>query len=172
MPELIPVLSRDTIDRITADVAHRIAHDYRDRQPVMIGVLKGAFMFTADLVRQMRIPVTIDFVRASSYGAGITSSGKVRIDEGFPIDIRGKDVIIVEDIVDTGLTLSRIVDHFRSMDPASLRICALLDKHERRQVELSVDYPGHRIEEGFLVGYGLDYNEAYRELPEIYHLKF
>ncbi len=172
MPELIPMLNREAIGRITADVAQRIALDYRDRHPVLIGVLKGAFVFTADLIRQMRIPVTVDFIRASSYGAGTTSSGKIRMDGGGAIDIRGKDVIIVEDIVDTGLTLSRIVDHFRSMDPASLRVCALIDKHERRQRDVTVDYPGHRIDKGFLVGYGLDCDEAYRELPEIYHLKF
>ena len=172
MPELIPVLKREEIEASTAAVARQISSDYKGRPLVVVGVLKGAFIFLADLVRRITIPVQVDFVKATSYGAGATSCGKIKLTKEIDIDIAGKDVLVVEDIVDSGLTLTYLVDYLKQFKPETVRVCTLLDKHERRQSKVKVDYACHTIEKGFLVGYGLDYNEAYRELPAIYHLKF
>ena len=172
MPELIPVLKREEIEELTASVARQISSDYRGRPLVIVGVLKGAFIFLADLVRRITIPVQVDFVKAASYGSGATSSGKIELTKEIDIDIAGKDVLVVEDIVDSGLTLTYLVDYLKKLNPETVRVCTLLDKHERRQSKVKVDYACHTIDKGFLVGYGLDYNEAYRELPAIYHLKF
>lgn len=173
MSELIPVLTKDEIDRLVIEMARLISSDYKesDRDLVLIGVLKGAFIFLSDLVRHLTIPVKVDFIRASSYGAGTSSSGTIQIKKEIEIDIRDRDVLLIEDIVDTGLTLAYLIDHMKSSGARSVRVCTLLDKHERRETEVRVDYVCHRVEKGFLVGYGLDYAEAYRELPEIYHLK-
>lgn len=172
MPELIPVIEKDDIERIVSNLAESISRDYENRELVLIGVLKGAFIFLADLVRHLRIPVSVDFIRAASYGAGTSSSGDVRLTKEIETDITGKDVIVVEDIVDTGLTLSRLIDHLKRSAPRSVEICTMIDKYERREIEIHAKYAGHRTGRGFLVGYGLDHNEAYRELPGIYHLKF
>ncbi|MCP3954593.1 MAG: hypoxanthine phosphoribosyltransferase [Desulfobacterales bacterium] len=172
MPELIPVLKREEIEELTASVAQQISSDYKGHPLVIIGVLKGAFIFLADLVRQITIPVQVDFVKAASYGSGATSSGKIELTKEIDIDIAGKDVLVVEDIVDSGLTLAYLIDYLKKFKPESVRICTLLDKYERRQSKVKVDYACYTIEKGFLVGYGLDYDEAYRELPAIYHLKF
>ena len=171
MPELIPFLTKEEIASKIAVVAQQISEDYKGRDLVLIGALKGSFIFVSDLARQLTIPAKIDFIRASSYGASTTSSGKVVITQDKTLDIAGKHVLIVEDIVDTGLTLSHLVEYFKAFDAKSVKVCALLDKHERRDKEVTVDYSCHRLEEGFLVGYGLDYNEEYRNLPAIYHLK-
>ncbi len=171
MSELIPFLTKEEIDSKIAVVAKKISSDYKDRDLVLIGALKGSFIFMSDLARQLTIPAKVDFIRASSYGSGTTSSGKVVITKDITLDISGKDVLIVEDIVDTGLTVSHLVEYFKSFDANSVKVCALLDKHERRDKQVDVDYSCHRLEEGFLVGYGLDYNEDYRNLPAIYHLK-
>lgn len=172
MPELIPVLKREEIEASTALIARQISSDYKGRPLVLVGVLKGAFIFLADLVRRLTIPVQVDFVRAASYGAGATSSGKIELTKEIDIDIAGKDVLVVEDIVDSGSTLVYLMDYLNKFKPETLRVCTLLDKRERRQSAVKVDYACHTIEKGFLVGYGLDYDEAYRELPAIYHLKF
>lgn len=172
MPELIPVLKREDIEESTASVARQISAAYNGRKLVLVGVLKGAFIFLADLARRITIPVEIDFVRAASYGSGTTSTGKIELTKGIDIDIEGKDVLVVEDIVDSGLTLAYLVNYLKTFRPATVRVCTLLDKLERRQSNVKVDYACHTIEKGFLVGYGLDYDEAYRELPAIYHLKF
>ncbi|MCG2757103.1 MAG: hypoxanthine phosphoribosyltransferase, partial [Desulfobacteraceae bacterium] len=171
MAELIPVLNEDKIEKLVADVAKKISDDYKDSELVLIGVLKGAFVFMSDLMRRITIPVKIDFVGISSYGSNTVSSGKIRLTREIEIDIKNKDVLIVEDIVDTGLTLKYLIDYLKSFDPKSVKICALLDKHERRKTEINIDYPCHRIEKGFIVGYGIDYAEDYRNLPAIYHLK-
>lgn len=171
MAELIPVLNEDKIEKLVADVAQKISDDYKDSELVLIGVLKGAFVFMSDLMRRITIPVKIDFVGISSYGSNTVSSGKIRLTREIDIDIKNKDVLIVEDIVDTGLTLKYLIDYLKSFDPKSVKICALLDKHERRKTEINIDYPCHRIEKGFIVGYGIDYAEDYRNLPAIYNLK-
>ena len=171
MRELIPVLTADEIHLLVKKTAQRISVDYRDRELALVAVLKGSFIFLADLIRQMTIPVKIDFLQAGSYGAGMTSTGTVRLVKDIALDIRGKDVLLVEDIVDTGRTVNRILDHLRSFQPRSLKLCALIDKRERRETDVSIGYGGHVTEKGFLVGYGLDYAEDYRHLPGIYHLK-
>ena len=172
MPELIPVLEENDIRKKVADVGAKISLDYRDRDLVLIGVLKGAFIFLSDLVRHVDIPARVDFVQVSSYGSNTSSSGKIRLAKPVSIDIRGKDVLIVEDIVDTGLTLSYLIDYIKSLKAETVRVCTMIDKHERRDTHVRIDYACHVVKKGFLVGYGLDYDEKYRGLPGIYHLKF
>ncbi len=171
MTEFIPVLKKDSIDIIVNDLARRISSDYKNSELILIGVLKGSVIFLSDLMRSLTIPVKIDFVRVSSYGSGTSSSGKINLTKDIEIDIKNKDVLIIEDIVDTGLTLTYLVDHFKSFGPKSVKICSLLDKHERRKTDIKVDYIGHAVKDGFLIGYGIDYNEDFRYLPDIYHMK-
>ena len=171
MPELIPVLSKEDIEKSVAGIAKRISADYRHRKPILVGVLKGAFVFLSDLIRQLTIPVKIDFIRTASYGDETSSSGTVCLTKGLEIDINGEDVLVVEDIVDSGVTLRWILDYLNGLGPASVRICALVDKRERRQIDVHVDYACHVVQEGFLVGYGLDCAEDFRHLPAVYHLK-
>jgi len=171
MPELVPVLRKSEIEARVAALASAISADYAGRNLVLIGVLKGAFVFLADLVRRLTVPVAIDFVRLCSYGSGTCSSGHVQMTKSTDMDLAGKDVLVVEDIVDTGLTLDCLVAHCLSQNCRSVKVCALIDKQERRSTAVKVDYIGCTVTQGFLVGYGLDYNEHYRELPEIYHLK-
>jgi hypoxanthine phosphoribosyltransferase len=172
MPELIPVLDKDAIARYVAEVAKKISDDYQDGDLVIIGVLKGAFVFMADLIRQLTLDsFTIDFIRLASYGDNLAPSGPVRIVHDIEADLRGKDVLIVEDIFDTGLTLTRLCQHLRAREPRTIRICALIDKAERRQTDLQPDYVCYKVDQGYLVGYGLDYAEAYRNLPGIFNLK-
>ena len=172
MPEFISVIKKEEINKAVASMARNISSDYAGRDLTVIGVLNGAFIFMANLVRHLNIPVEIDFVRVASYGAGTESSGRIQLTKDVEIDVKGKDLLIVEDIIDTGLTLSYLIDHLKSFGPHSLKICTLIDKRERREVEIHVDYAGHVTNEGYLVGYGLDHAEKYRNLPEIYHLKF
>jgi hypoxanthine phosphoribosyltransferase len=171
MPELIPILNKNDIDHMVARVARRISSDYQDRELILIGILKGAFVFLSDLVRYLTIPVKVDFIGACSYGSDVSSSGIIRLTKEIEIDVTNKDVLLVEDIVDTGLTLSYIVDYLKTFDPKTVKICALLDKHERRSENIKIDYACHEVDKGFIVGYGLDYNENYRNLAGIYHLK-
>jgi hypoxanthine phosphoribosyltransferase len=171
MPQLIPVLSKEDIHKRVSVVARKISSDYRNHELVVLGVLKGAFIFLSDLVRHLTIPVKVDFIRLSSYGSGTVSSGKIKLTQKIEIDLKNKDVLVVEDIVDTGLTLAYLVDYLNSFSPKSVKICTLLDKYERRKADIKVDYACHVIREGFLVGYGLDYAENYRNLPGIYHLR-
>ncbi len=153
------------------EIADRISADYSGKEPVLIGVLKGAVFFFADLVMHLTIPCKIDFIGAASYGSGQSSSGEVKLVKDVGIPISGKPVILVEDIVDTGLTLNRIMKALRKKDPESIRVCALIDKKERREEAVHLDYRGFEVEEGFIVGYGLDYDEQYRYLPDIYVLR-
>ncbi len=161
------LISREEIQSRVRELAGQIARDYRDRDLVMVGILKGAFVFLADLARHVDLPLEMDFVAVSSYGKDTKSSGVVRIIKDLDIDIRGRDVIVVEDIVDTGLTLSYIADMLRQREPSSLEICALLNKPEARKVELEVKYCGFEIPMLFVVGYGLDHAERYRHLPYV-----
>jgi hypoxanthine phosphoribosyltransferase len=165
-----PLITRTQILARIRDLAQEISKDLAGKEPVFVGVLNGAVFFFGDLVREMSMPCRIDFVRAASYGTGKMSSGQVRLTKDVEIDIRGKDVILVEDIVDTGLTLKHIQEWLRERQPSSVRICALIDKRERRAEEIHIDYSGFQVEKGFLVGYGLDCNEQYRHLPDIYTL--
>jgi len=170
MPELIPVLSESEIAQSIESIARKISSDYQNQDLILIGVLKGAFVFLSDLVRKISIPVTVDFLRAASYGGSTSSSGRIQLLKDIELEIRGKPVLIVEDIVDTGFTLEFLIEHLKNHGAKDVRVCALIDKKERRKVPLTVDYACREIDEGFLVGYGLDHNEQYRGLPGIYHL--
>lgn len=157
-------------DRIR-ELAQQITNDYQGKNPVLISILKGAFVFMADLIRSITIPVEIDFLAISSYGSGASSSGVVKIRKDIDIDISGRDVIIIEDIVDSGLSLQYIKDYISKHNPSSIKVCVLLDKPEAHNVEVSFEYVGFNIGTEFVVGYGLDYNEKYRNLPYIGILK-
>lgn len=161
------LIPRDTIQKRVKEIANQISSDYKGREPILIGILNGVVFFFADLVREISVPTKIDFIRAASYGSKTTSNGKIRLTKNVEIPIQGESVIVVEDIVDTGLTLTHIVKDLEAKGVESLRICALIDKVERRDLTVHIDYCGFRIEEGFIVGYGLDYNEKYRHLPDI-----
>jgi hypoxanthine phosphoribosyltransferase len=161
------LIDRKTILARVKELAAKISSDYAGKEPVFIGILNGAVFFFSDLVMGMSIPCKIDFVRAASYGSGTSSSGTVKLSKDVEIPIAGKHLILVEDIVDTGLTLNRIVKMLKDRGPDSVKICALIDKLERREEQVVIDYCGFEIKEGFLVGYGLDYDEQYRYLPDI-----
>lgn len=167
-PTLTLLLSQEAVRGIVQRLAREIDRDYKGRPPLLVGVLKGAFVFMADLVRELQIPVNVEFVRLSSYGSSTQSSGKVRVVSGIRADLRGRDVLIVEDIVDTGRTTSYLQGYIKRRGPRSLKICALLDKPSRRVIPVSLDYVGVRIPDRFVVGYGLDMGEEYRELPGVY----
>jgi len=160
--------SREEIGDKVSKLAEAISEDYRDRDVVLIGVLKGAFIFMADLIRCLKIPCVVDFIRVASYGSGSVSSGQVVIRKDIETDIEGKDVLIVEDIIDTGITLRFLVEKLKERKPRSLKVCAFLDKRARRKVEFEADYVGFTMEDGFVVGYGLDFNEMSRFHPEVY----
>ena len=162
------LLSREQIDSIVKTLAERISRDYRDKELILVCILKGAFMFLSDLVRQLQIPLSIDFVRLASYGAEMKTSGRIEITKDVELPLEGRDVLIVEDIVDSGRTLLFLKDRLTLANPRSVKICALLDKKARREVEIEADYLGKEIDNVFVVGYGIDFNEAYRNLPEIY----
>ena len=153
------------------EMGERISRDYARERPLLIGVLRGAVVVLGDLMRQIDLPCEIDFMEVSSYGAGASSSGVVRILKDLEEDVTGKHVLIVEDIIDTGLTLSYLRRSLLARNPASLEICALLTKPSRRRVELDVRYLGFEVPDEFVVGYGLDYAGAYRNLPDICVLK-
>jgi len=170
MPELTMLLTKNEIDQLIGRMAQKISEDYKDKRLVLIGVLKGAFIFLGDLVRRLTIPVEIDFIQFSSYGNGDSPSGEIKLRSDISIQIKDKDVLVVEDIIDTGLTMTKFLKHLESFNPKSIRVCAFIDKHERRKVDYKADYVCHSVEGGFLVGYGLDYAEKYRNLPALYHL--
>ena len=163
--------SEEVLKAKVKELANRISEDYKDKELLLIGVLKGANVFMCDLMREINFPIQIDFIAASSYGHSTESSGVVKILKDLDYSIEGKDVIIVEDIIDTGLTLKYLIENFKSRKPNSLEICTLLDKPERRIAQLSVKYIGFQIPDEFIVGYGIDYAELYRNLPYIATLK-
>ncbi len=162
---------RDVIQKRVRELAGQISKDYADRELIIIGILKGAFIFMADLIREISIPCRIDFTRLASYGDGSDSSGKVVMTKDIETSIKGRDILIVEDILDTGLTLQYLVGWLKERNPDSLKICVLLDKRRRRKVSFEADYVGFTIDDGFVVGYGLDFNEKYRFSPDIYVIK-
>jgi hypoxanthine phosphoribosyltransferase len=164
------LLSRETIQSRVVELADQISADYAGKEPLFIGVLKGVVFFLADLMREIRISSELDFMRAASYGSEMTSSGRIKLTKDVEIPLKGKHVILVEDIVDTGLTLSHIIKNLENRGVESLRVCAFIDKLERRELTVSIDYCGFQVKKGFLVGYGLDYNEKYRHFPDIYEL--
>src|SRR6266480_102054 len=165
------LLDAETIRRRVGELGARISNDYAGRDLVLVSILKGALPFLADLMREVPIYCSLDFLEVSSYGAGTTSSGVVRILKDLAHPIEGRDVLVVEDILDTGHTLSYVFEHLRAQRPASVRLCVLLDKPARRVIPIEIDYRGFEIPDKFVVGYGLDYAERYRNLPFVGVLK-
>ena len=165
--ELRVLLSREEIAATVKRLAAEIKRDYLNKRPLLIGILKGSFMFMADLIRRLDLPLEVEFIRLSSYGKGTESSGKVRVMQGLRSAVAGRDVLVIEDIVDTGLTTGYLLDYLRKKKPLSLKLCALTDKPSRRQVPVMIDYLGFTVPNRFLVGYGLDFDEQYRNLPDI-----
>lgn len=165
------ILTDEEIQSRVGELAREISEDYEGKDPMFIGVLKGCFVFMADLLRGISIPCTMDFMAVSSYGNASVSTGAVKITKDLSRDIEGKNVIIVEDILDSGLTLSYLVKYLWNRNPESIRIVTLLDKPSGRKADIEADYSGFKIPDGFIVGYGLDYAEKYRNLPYVGLLK-
>ena len=165
------LVSEEELKEIVKELGKKITEDYKGKNLFLITVLKGAVVFLGDLMRAIEMPCEIEFMVLSSYGSGTTSTGSVKIVKDIDLPLEGKDVLIVEDILDTGFTLSFLVDLLKSRNPKSIEICTLLDKPDRRKVEISAKYTGRKIPDEFVVGYGLDYDEKYRNLPFIGVLK-
>jgi len=164
-PKLL--ITRGKINQAVAKLAAEIRRDYRGKQPLLIGILKGSFVFMADLVRELGLPIEVDFVKLSSYGAGTKTSGKVKVVHGLKSTIKGRDVLVVEDIVDTGLTVAFLMNYLGKKKPASLKLCALVDKPSQHKVPVIIDYLGFTVPDKFVVGYGIDWNEKFRQLRDI-----
>ncbi|NLK86712.1 MAG: hypoxanthine phosphoribosyltransferase [Clostridiaceae bacterium] len=165
------LVSRDEIREMVRQMGRRISQDYQGEELVLVGVLKGGFVFLADLMREITIPVDMDLIAVSSYGASTRSSGVVRIIKDMDLNVAGKHVLIVEDLVDTGLTLKHLKELFNTRGPKSVRICTAFDKPSRRKVDIEVEYKGIEVPDKFIVGYGLDYAGKYRNLPDVCTLK-
>jgi hypoxanthine phosphoribosyltransferase len=161
------LLDSDAIQTRVAELGAMLTADYAGRQPLMVSVLKGSIVFLADLIRATQLPLSLDLMEVSSYGSGTESSGQVRILKDLSMTIEGRDVIVVEDIIDTGLTLNYLLRYLAERNPASIRVCCLLDKPARRLAEIEIQYRGFTIPDRFVIGYGLDYDERYRNLPYI-----
>jgi hypoxanthine phosphoribosyltransferase len=161
------LITRDEIDKMCQRLGAQISKDYEGKEVILICVLKGAYAFMADLARYITVPLRVDFMSVSSYGSGTRTSGVVRITKDLDSDITGKHIIVVEDIVDSGLTLKHLKELLTTRNPASLALCTAFDKPERRRVEVDVDYVGMEIPDEFIVGYGLDFDGKYRNLPDV-----
>ena len=170
MPQFIPLIKEQEIQRQIQKTGQQISKDYKGKDLVLLGVLKGSFIFLADLTRKISIDHEIDLIGASSY-EGTSSTGQILFTKQPDLELKDRDVLLVEDIVDTGNTLLKIIEFITLLDPRSIKICSLIDKRERREVKIDVDYSCFSLEKGFIVGFGLDYNEKYRNLPAIYDLK-
>ena len=170
--QLKVLVDKEQIAETVARIASEITRDYQKRQPLLIGVLQGSFIFMADLVRQLKlIDIETDFVQLASYYTGKESTGKITLIQDLHKSITGKDVLVIEDIVDTGLSISFLLTHLKKKNPASLKLCSLTEKPSRRQVAVSIDYLGFTLPNKFIVGYGIDLNEKYRCLPDIYSVE-
>ncbi len=170
-PNLEILFSQERIQERIKELGAEITRDYAGRNPLLIGVLKGACFFLSDLLRAIDTRLSIEFMAISSYGSSTRTSGEVRIMKDLDVPIEGRDILVVEDIVDTGLTLTYLLENLKSRGAASVKLAALLDKHDRREKEVPIDYLGFQIPDYFVVGYGLDYAERYRNLPFIAVLK-
>lgn len=169
--ELHLLIPRAEIEADVERLAATISLDYRGKKPLIIGVLKGSFVFLADLVRRLDFPLEVDFVRLSSYGGGMETSGELKVVQGLSAAVKDRHVLVAEDIVDTGTTTAFLMDYLKGKRPASLRLCALMDKPSRRRVPVKIDYLGRDVPDKFAVGYGLDCDEEYRNLPDICYLE-
>ncbi len=161
------LISKEEIEAALKRLASEIDNDFRDKNPLIVGILKGSFIFTADLVRLLDFPLEIEFVRLSSYGRGRKTAGELKVVQGLNTPVKGRDVLVVEDIIDTGKSVAYLMEYLRNEKPASLKLCVLTDKPSQRQTEVKIDYLGFSVPDEFLVGYGLDYDERYRNLPDI-----
>jgi len=166
-PKLHILFNRQEIEATVSRLAAEISQDYHDKYPLLIGILKGSFMFMADLIRHLDFPLEVDFIGLSSYGGGRQTLGKIKVVKGLQSPVKGREVLVIEDIIDTGLTTAFTLDYLRKKKPASLKLCALTDKPARRQVPVTIDYLGLTVPNKFLVGYGLDLNQKFRNLPDI-----
>ena len=166
-PEPHILFTRDEIETTVKKLAGEISQDYNSKHPLLIGVLKGSFIFMADLIRHLNFPLEVEFIKLSSYGRGRSTPGKIKIVQGLRSKVRSRDVIIIEDIVDTGHTITFLLDYLKKKRPASLKLCALTDKPSRRQVPVNIDYLGFTVPDKFIVGYGIDWDEKFRHLPHI-----
>lgn len=169
---LVERFSQGELDKKLDEMAAQINRDYEGKSLLLIGILKGAFVFLADLARRLTMPVEVDFVRLASYGSKTETSGVVRITKDVEIPVQGRHVLVVEDIVDTGTTMAWYLEHLKGFQPESVKVCVLVDKDERRETEVPLDYVCIRTEQGFLVGCGLDFSEKHRNLPGIYEVHF
>lgn len=165
------LFSEEKLAGIVSSMGAKISKDYQDKNLLMVSVLKGSVVFMSDLMRSVTIPCSIDFMAVSSYGSGVKTSGIVKIIKDLDINLKGYDVLVVEDILDSGMTLSYILELLQSREPRSIRLCTLFDKPERRTVKIKADYVGTTVPDEFIVGYGLDYDEKYRNLPFVGILK-
>lgn len=163
--------TEEDLKNIVADLGKRISEDYKDKNLFMVAALKGAVVFMADLMRAIDVPCSIDFLSVSSYGSGTSTSGEVRVLKDLDTTLEGRDLLVVEDILDSGVTLSFLLKNLSARNPKSIRLCTLLDKPERRKVDIKPDYVGTHVPDEFIVGYGLDFAEKYRNLPYIGVLK-
>jgi len=163
--------SRTEIETAVRRLAGEIRRDYHDKHPILVGILKGSFVFLSDLIRFLDISLEVEFVRLSSYSGSRESSGKIKVVQGLRYAIKGRHVLVVEDIVDTGLTANFLLDYLGKKKPASLKVCSLTNKPSRRQIPVKIDYLGFTVPDKFIVGYGLDWNEEFRNLPDIYTLE-
>ena len=161
------LFTKEEVEATVKRLAAEIRKDYHGKHPLLIGILKGSFVFMADLIRLLDFPLEVEFITLSSYGRGRESLGKVRVVKGLRAEVKGRDVLVIEDIVDTGLTISFLLDYLRKKKPASLRLCALTDKPSRRQIPVKIDYLGFTVPNKFIVGYGIDWDERFRYLPDI-----
>ena len=161
------LISRQEIEVIMNRLAGEINKDYRDKHPILVAVLKGSFIFLADLVRHLDLPLEVEFVRLSSYGRGKKSSGSIKVVQGLGVEVKGRHVLVVEDIVDTGLTTGFLLDYLHRKEPSSIKVCVLTSKPSRRKFPIHIDYLGFTVPDKFLVGYGLDYDERFRNLQDI-----
>ena len=169
-PKLTLLFTGDEIAATVKRLAAEIRRDYHDKHPILIGILKGSFMFLADLIRLLDFPLEVEFIRLSSYGGG-KSPGKIKLLQGVQSKVKDRHVLVIEDIIDTGLTTAFVLDYLSKEKPASLKLCTLTDKPSRRKVPVNIDYLGLTVPNKFIVGYGIDWNERFRYLPGIYAME-
>ena len=161
------LLTEEEIRNEVKRLAQEIDRDYIGKHPLLLGILKGSFVFMADLVRLLQTPVEIEFVKLSSYGSARTTSGQIKVVQGLRARVKGRDILVIEDIVDTGITVGYFLDYLRRRKPASLKLCALLHKPSSMKVSVPIDYLGFTLPDKFVIGYGLDYDEKFRHLPQL-----
>ena len=166
-PEPHIFFRREEIEATVKRLAAEIKQDYQGKHPLLLGILKGSFMFMADLIRLLNFPLEVEFIRLSSYRGSRESSGRIKVVQGLRSPVKGRNVLVIEDIVDTGLTISFLLDYLWKRKPASLKLCALTDKPSRRQVPVTINYLGVTVPNKFIVGYGIDWDEQFRNLPDI-----